>query len=98
MNDFEWFQNWFAAECDGFWEYEERVKPCNLSNPGWTLTINLRASPLEGKVMTPIDVGNDEDWLQVTSDGNNFRAAGNEFNLIRMFAEFRRFVSSAEGT
>ncbi|MCX4862385.1 Imm53 family immunity protein [Streptomyces canus] len=41
-------QGWYAAQCNEEWEHEWGVKIATLDNPGWTVTIDLEETDLEG--------------------------------------------------
>ena len=42
-------QKWYTSNCDGEWQEEYGVEIGTLDNPGWSVTIDLEDTNLEGK-------------------------------------------------
>jgi hypothetical protein len=47
MNDIEWLEQWYEAQCNGEWEHQHGVKIDSLDNPGWWVRISLAGTDLE---------------------------------------------------
>lgn len=89
----EFLQAWFASHCDGDWEQDERVRICNLDNPGWELWIDFTDTELEGRLWPQTQVDRSEiDWLHYRADGDVFYAACGPSNLSEAVEAFRAFV------
>ena len=59
-----WLQAWYADQCDGDWEHDDRIKIYNIDNPGWMLEVGLLDTDLEDKPFEKIKVDrSEEDWL-----------------------------------
>ncbi|MGK7865494.1 immunity 53 family protein, partial [Falsiroseomonas sp. E2-1-a4] len=57
-------QEWFRSECDGDWEHQCGLRVETLDNPGWSLTLRLGGTKLEGLAVEPVARdGGAEDWL-----------------------------------
>lgn len=44
-----WLQNWYHQYCDGDWEHAQNFTITTIDNPGWSVTINLVGTKLEGE-------------------------------------------------
>jgi hypothetical protein len=89
----EFLEGWYATQHDGEWELEHGVTICNVSNPGWALSVDLVGTDLEGRVLedwTPVDLP--DDWLYCHSDGRRFEALSSSPGLVRIIDGFRRFA------
>lgn len=86
--------NWFLSHCDGDWEHDTRIEIATLDNPGWSLSINLVGSELEGVTLEYV-ILRDEDpgWVHAWSDGQKFEAAAGPLGLPQAIDIFRRFSS-----
>jgi hypothetical protein len=47
MEILTWLQAWYVARCDGEWEFREGIKLLSVSNPGWSVEINVSDTLLE---------------------------------------------------
>lgn len=47
--DFLWIQKWYQAQCNGDWEHSYGIIIETIDNPGWSITIDLETTELEGK-------------------------------------------------
>lgn len=57
-------QSWFRSECDGDWEHECGFQIATLDNPGWSLTLRLSGTKLEGLVVEPLaEDCSVDDWI-----------------------------------
>jgi hypothetical protein len=48
MEALERLCRWYESNCDGDWEHGYGVRIDTLDNPGWTVSINLKDTRLEG--------------------------------------------------
>jgi hypothetical protein len=77
-----WLQAWYAGHCDGDWEHDIGIRIGTLDNPGWTLSVNLVGTELDGipYERTEIERG-DHDWLTTRVADGSFQAACGPLNL-----------------
>lgn len=47
-------QAWYVAQCDGEWEHCYGMTIGTMDNPGWSVTIELTETLLEGKEFAPV--------------------------------------------
>ncbi|HQZ15391.1 MAG TPA: immunity 53 family protein [Vicinamibacteria bacterium] len=94
-NELEFIQAWYRAQCDGAWEHSCGVKIDTLDNPGWSVTIDLRGTPLEHGTMAKLsqDCG-PGDWVFMEVTGAQFRAAGDPSKLAAILGAFREWSNS----
>ena len=92
----DWLQKWYLAQCDGAWEHEWGVKIDTLDNPGWTVAIDLKGTPL-GKLNYPrreIDRA-DDDWVEAWSAKGVFHAVRGPQNLTETLTLFRTWAEES---
>ncbi len=96
-------QNWYAAQCDGDWEHQYGVKIDTLDNPGWSVNIDLRDTPLDGRPFPPIAEGIDADrepqsprWLDCRVEGGIWRGFGDETKLAVLLQTFLDWAREPE--
>ena len=91
--DFEWLQEWYLRHCDDEWEHSYGIQIDTLDNPGWTLSVNLVGTELEGKTHDrQLTEKSEHEWLHVQSDGTTFKSAGGPRDLRRLVAAFRAWA------
>jgi hypothetical protein len=54
MGTLQQLQQWYQAHCDGEWEHAYGVEIGTLDNPGWSVRIDLVATPLAKQAFTEI--------------------------------------------
>ncbi len=89
-------QAWYKSQCNGEWEHAYGVSLKTLDNPGWRLTIDIKATPLETRTFERIEfqsTSDEDDWYQCWIDHADkrqpkFSAAGGPHNLSRMIEIF----------
>ena len=54
-------QNWYKAQCDGWWENDNGIKIETCDNPGWWVHISLKGTALENKSFEPVKKNIPED-------------------------------------
>jgi hypothetical protein len=94
LNILEWMQEWLAQNCDGDWEHAQNFTITTIDNPGWSITINLVGTKLEGKHFPIVEIeNNDTDWLYCTVKDQKFQGDGGVRNLTEIL---KIFISWAE--
>jgi hypothetical protein len=48
MDPLTQLERWYLSQCDGDWEHTHGIVIGTLDNAGWSLTIDLLETPLEG--------------------------------------------------
>jgi hypothetical protein len=95
MDILRWLQEWYAAQCDGEWEFQEGVKLLSVSNPGWSVEISVVATPLADvtipftKVYTSAD-----DWYGYFLEDAVFVGSGDPAKLGVILEVFRSLVEN----
>ncbi len=97
INILEWLCNWFALECDGDWEHENGVSISTVSNPGWSITIDLRDTILEDLEIVVGTIEKSEyDWYFFEVKNKKFRAGGDLTKLTFLLEKFKEIVESQD--
>lgn len=89
MNVLSDIQKWYASNCDGEWEEECGVKIDTMDNPGWSVTIDLGDTNLEGKNF--LEVKNhlsEESWIECRVEDEKFIGFGDPSRLEEMLQIF----------
>lgn len=92
MSHLEALQEWYALMCDDDWEHEFGVSVDTIDNPGWTVTVDLERTPLEGCECSIDARYAGGEWLHVVGDGKKFKAACGPRSLDRAVATFLWFA------
>jgi|SRR3989338_6605156 hypothetical protein len=90
MNMLSWLMKWYESNCNGDWEHEYGVSIGTLDNPGWSITIDLIETSLEGYETEFLRVENSEkDWYDFRFHKNKFSAGGDPTKLEFLLKKFR---------
>ncbi len=93
-DDLAFISRWFAARCDGRWEHQFGISIETIDNPGWTIVIDLRATPLERSSFAPINSNvRDSDWIKCEVVDGKFTGAGDPSKfgaILRLFVDFAK--------
>src|SRR5258708_35827752 len=88
-------QQWYRSQCDGDWEHSSGVTIGTLDNPGWSVDVDLRDTPLEGKPFKEHSywVGggaatSGDEWLVCKGGRNVFRGRGGPLKLQEIIEAF----------
>ena len=87
MTNIELIQEWYKNHCNGDWEHEYGVKIETLDNPGWIVSIDLVDTFLQGFEYQYSKKG-EENWIELVSDGEVFRGAGDFLKLDEILDKF----------
>lgn len=93
-----WLQHWYAAQCDGDWEHSYGVEIRTLDNPGWTVSIDLSGTALEGAQFDEVDGRwrSEGDWVDCRVEDACYRGAGGSHNLEEILRIFQEWVVRQE--
>ena len=88
-------QEWLAQNCDGNWEHAQNFTITTIDNPGWSVTINLVGTKLEGKRFSTVEIeNNDADWLYCVVKNQQFQGDGGVRNLTDILKTFINWSES----
>lgn len=91
-----WLQDWYQQRCDGAWEQECGISIETLDNPGWSLTVDLRGTPLENyTIETVTHEGSEDDWLRCQIEDGQFKGYGGPQNLPHLLQVFKKIAETA---
>ncbi len=105
-DDLTWLTQWYLAQCDEDWEQQSGITIDTLDNPGWSLSVDLDGTTLEGRAFSavydgvsaeeqPVQGGDgDVPWLVCRVDGTKFKAWGGPRDLGRMIQTFRSWAEA----
>jgi hypothetical protein len=89
MNVIADIQKWYASNCDGEWEREYGLKIGTMANPGWSVTIDLEDTNLEGKEFQPVrNHQSEESRVECRVEENRFRGFGDPYRLEEILRIF----------
>lgn len=87
-------QSWYLAQCDGDWEHQQGVRIDTVDNPGWSLSIDLHGTLLEGVTFAEVNIQRSEhDWLMCRRDALEFRGSCGPSNLEELLGVFLDWAS-----
>jgi hypothetical protein len=84
----ERIQDWYRNNCDGDWEHGFGIKITTVDNPGWSVEIELKDTPLENAEYHKQYDNGDEDWLFIGVKEGKFTGAGDPDKLSEIFRIF----------
>ncbi|MFF4649688.1 immunity 53 family protein [Streptomyces sp. NPDC001380] len=91
-------QGWCLSHCDGQWEHEWGVRIDTLDNPGRTVSVGLRGTPLEGRAHLRREIDrSDGDRVEAWSARGAFHAACGPRNLTEALTLFRTWAEECAG-
>lgn len=90
-----WLEGWFAQNCDGDWEHENRISLSTSDNPGWIVEIDLRNTSLE-VLQIPYNLREilEDDWIGIKVSEKRFSGVGSIFKLVDILKEFRKITET----
>ena len=95
-DDLTWLMQWYLAQCDEDWEHQFGVEIGTLDNPGWSLSIDLDGTSLEGRMFGPLYDGvseqeqpvqggdGDVPWMVCRVEGSKFKGWGGPETGVRV--------------
>jgi hypothetical protein len=91
-----WLQGWYASQCNGDWEHGYGIEIRTLDNPGWTLTVHLDGTGLEGATFERREIMRGEhDWVHAWVADDKFEAACGPLNLGEALHLLRELAQGA---
>ncbi|KMS54394.1 hypothetical protein V474_21955 [Novosphingobium barchaimii LL02] len=105
-DDLDWLMQWYLSQCDEDWEHQFGVTIDTLDNPGWSLSVDLDGTILEGLAFLPVYEGvsepeqsvqgldGDVPWLVCRVEGPKFKGWCGPRDLGRLISTFRVWVEA----
>jgi hypothetical protein len=94
MSSLEELQKWYASNCDGVWEEDFGITIKSMSDPGWSVTVDLDETNLEGKEFQRVENHWSEDsWIECRVEDNKFRGFGDPGKLeaiLKIFIDWAK--------
>jgi len=104
MDDLEWLEQWYSAQCNEDWEHHRGVTIQSLDNPGWLVTIDLEGTELEARMADALVLRAGEppsaenglmggpDWIECAIKERKFVGAGDPGKLRTILHCFREWA------
>ncbi len=84
-----WLEEWYYSNCDNDWEHTYGISIGTLDNPGWTVEIDLKGTPLENLDFDEIEIERTKNnWVVCSVVNNQFIAQGGPRNLSEILDIF----------
>lgn len=97
MNSLDFVVSWFMAQCNGDWEHDIGIRIATLDNPGWSVTVRIEDTQLDGTVTDwHVVDGPGDSWLHWRATGRMFEARCGPGDLVRALDHFRSFAAHGE--
>lgn len=97
MDALTWLQQWYGSQCDGEWEFRQGIKLLSVSNPGWSVEIDVSDTVLEhvsiaprGQERTP------DDWYGFVLQDGLFVGSGDPSKLEFLIYAFKGLLEGVE--
>ncbi|MED1785455.1 immunity 53 family protein [Brevibacillus fortis] len=96
MELIKWLENYYSSNCDGDWEHGYGITICTIDNPGWSIKVNLRETPLENKrpFQKYVVERTENDWVHCRLKDGCFEAFGGPKNLNEILEFFKQWAES----
>lgn len=97
-NSIERLQAWYEFYCNGEWEHETYIEITTIDNPGWSVSIPLGGTSLEGKNfdLKSHNYDDDIDWWTCRVEGGRFLGYGGAQNLENILHVFLDWMEESE--
>jgi len=96
-----WLTQWYARQCDGYWEHSYGVSIDTLDNPGWLIKIDLTDTHLANKAFEEVAFNMDASdgdpssrWHHCKVGDEQFVAACGVYDLLTVIGIFRAFTDA----
>lgn len=89
-------EEWYMAQCNGVWEHRYGITIETIDNPGWSVSIDLADTELQGKPFVPVErMASESSWLHCRVEEHTFRGHGDPHSLDEILRVFTDWASSA---
>lgn len=91
----EWLQEWYLRHCNGNWEHQNGINIYTVDNPGWSISINLRGTSLEGvEIAYSLNEISETEWEGYLISNNIFKGGCSPTRLNNIIEVFKNIVES----
>ena len=81
--------SWYERQCTNDWHEDQGIRIDTLDNPGWSLKIDLKGTPLYERDFQQIQIDrSDHDWILARKNGDIFESFGGPMALDEMIKIF----------
>ncbi len=88
-------QKWFSLNSDGEWEHSHGIRIETLDNPGWSVSVDLTSTPLDGMPFQGVNVENDDqEWYSCRVEDGIFKGWGGPHNLGNILEVFLQWAET----
>lgn len=88
-------QAWYHSQCDGDWEHVAGISIGTVDNPGWTVSICIVGTPLEGVPFSKVSAdASESDWYRCRVADGCFQGAGDPTKLLTILKAFLSWASA----
>ncbi|HEV7734585.1 MAG TPA: immunity 53 family protein [Candidatus Binatia bacterium] len=95
MDELQWLQRWYAAQCNGDWEHQHGVRIDTLDNPGWSVAVQLEDTAIADLSFERVAIERaPNDWMHCWVENQTFEGRCGPQNLGDMLGVFRSWVES----
>ena len=101
MTALEELQSWYLSQCNEDWEHTYGIEIGTLDNPGWSLSVELTDTTIDGKPYTEFSYGvgdnaeaSGNNWLITKIESNKFIGYGGPHKLQELITIFLAWAKS----
>ena len=81
--------SWYERQCTNDWHEDHGIRIDTLDNPGWSLKIDLKGTPLYERNFQEIQIERSQhDWILARKNGDIFESFGGPMALDEMIKIF----------
>ncbi|MEY4198499.1 MAG: hypothetical protein RLZZ265_239 [Verrucomicrobiota bacterium] len=92
-------QKWYRSQCDGEWEHQHGIKIETLDNPGWSVRVELKGTPLARKPFPSIKRLEDKrNWIHCEVVNDKFEGHGGPLMLEEIIRTFLSWANAPSNT
>lgn len=97
MDALAWLQQWYRSQCDGEWEFRQGIKILSVSNPGWSVEIDVSDTVLEEVSIAPRGYHKTpSDWYGFVLEDGLFVGSGDASKLEFIILTFKGLLEGKE--
>lgn len=90
-------EHWYASRCDGDWEHQCGIKIDTIDNPGWSVEVDLRSTPLAARKFADVTAErSDKDWIHCRVRDAKFQGFGGSRNLREVIEVFLDWADACD--
>ena len=99
MDHLKDLQAWYLGQCDGDWEHQSGVSIETLDNPGWSVSINLTGTDLQGAEFNETsDLDPTHNWIRCWVENDEWHGVGGPLMLRTILEIFLTWAQQESAT